>query len=451
MEVHFESDHIWITGVPPTLESLLLKPVHINRIGKRGRKIGVSHIRFFWKEGTIIKGLLGGFPAIRTLSEKLSLSPKIILNAPIFRLGKGQLKPMMTLRDYQLDAFNAWRKTMTGTVVFPTGAGKTYVGLYAISTGLRTLVLVPTIDLVYQWASKIQKVYGIIPGILGESRREFRGVTVSTYASAAKLLKNGVRAIRKFSLIVFDECHHAPAETMVFVTNNIPAPFRLGLSATLKRADGNEHVVYYILGNVVYSATYEELARRGYLAPLSIKTIKVPMTTEEYRNYRAEKSVIKKLEVLSLVAAKKAMLERLLASAPNAKCIIYCPTKNAAEQISIYLRRVGYNTELLHGEINKKERKQILSRFKRGESRILVTVNVLDEGVDVPDANMAIMLGGFGSGRQLVQRAGRLARPVKGKKSKMYILVATCKGAKTLDEILNKKRFKEARMILGKI
>jgi len=115
-----------------------------------------------------------------------------------------------TLRKYQEDSLDKWRRAgMRGVIVIPTGGGKTVIALRAIYE-LResTLILVPTIDLMNQWARNVKEVLGITPGMLGGGIQNVLPVTVATYDSA---LTRITHIGNRFSLLIADECHHLPA------------------------------------------------------------------------------------------------------------------------------------------------------------------------------------------------------------------------------------------------
>jgi len=151
----------------------------------------------------------------------------------------------LVLRDYQQQAVQNWEKSsMRGCVVLPTGAGKTAIGINAIQkVNASTLVVVPTIDLMEQWANSISKYLsvngtqnkqGISIGKLGGGEDDLQAITVATYDSAylrASSIGN------QFKLIIFDEVHHLPAPGYRLIAEQFVAPYRLGLTATIERED----------------------------------------------------------------------------------------------------------------------------------------------------------------------------------------------------------------------
>src|SRR3984893_1715869 len=145
-----------------------------------------------------------------------------------------QLEP----RPYQEEALTRWlAEGSAGVVVLPTGAGKTLVAAMAIhETGLWTLAIVPTLDLLQQWRNALAATLNVSAddiGIFGGGEKEVKPITIITYDSAAL----NPRELERFGLFIFDECHHLPAPTYRLIAESAFPPLRLGLSATPERSD----------------------------------------------------------------------------------------------------------------------------------------------------------------------------------------------------------------------
>jgi superfamily II DNA or RNA helicase len=211
------------------------------------------------------------------------------LVTPGVRAAHGLARPAtlaLTPRPYQEEAVTAWsRQGGRGVVVLPTGAGKTVVALtVAARLGLRTLVVVPTIELLHQWRTGLAQKLGYPldeVGIVGGGKRTVRDLTVITYDSAAM----PSRRLDGFGLLVVDEVHHLPARAYRGIAGKVNAPFRLGLSATPERSDDGHEALGALVGPVVFRRSPAELSRDRYIASYKEKRIFVDLTSDEQIRY----------------------------------------------------------------------------------------------------------------------------------------------------------------------
>ncbi|KPV53718.1 type III restriction endonuclease subunit R, partial [Kouleothrix aurantiaca] len=202
-----------------------------------------------------------------TLDEQTTIEPLPGTADAQDMAGGFRTKLALTPRPYQDDALAAWLAAEgRGVVVLPTGAGKTVLALMATARlGLRTLVVVPTIELLYQWRDAMIERLGVAKsnvGILGDGHRELRPITISTYASAAM----PEAPIAGTGLLICDEAHHLPSPSYSVIPARCGAPYRLGITATPERSDGAENALYRLMGPVVYQRTPAELSADGHLA-----------------------------------------------------------------------------------------------------------------------------------------------------------------------------------------
>ena len=375
------------------------------------------------------------------------------------------------LRDYQHEAFLSWLdKGCKGIVVLPVAAGKTYIAYKAISNlKVKTLILVPTIDLISQWVEGLSKNLGLNKediGVLGGGRKEIKEITVSTYDSAYLNIDS---IMLNFGLIVADECHHAVSEKFREIFYFNIAPYRLGLTATPIRQDELHRLYPAIIGPIVYTKTSEELQRRGYLAKHREERIFVDLTWNELKEYNklmqkyeeycnrvipnikdplerfrkvvelaykdpeakeALKARLKARQIALNAERKIKVLEKLLKKYADEKVIIFSRYTDIIREIS----KRFFIPKILH-DTPKEERNVILKLFKEGKITKIATAMALDEGVDVPDASVAIIISGTGSSREYIQRLGRILRP-KDKEAKLIELITR----KTLDVYLSERR-----------
>ncbi|BDC18178.1 DEAD/DEAH box helicase family protein [Acidianus sp. HS-5] len=376
----------------------------------------------------------------------------------------------LTLRDYQAKALFFWnRARRRGIVVLPTGAGKTSIGIKAIAkVKASTIIIVPTIDLLDQWYDNIQEFLNYSPGRVGGGYDELKAITVITYDSAYTRVEE---IGNKFAFVIFDEVHHLPSEGYSQMAQMLASPYRLGLTATPEREDSKHRLLPDLVGPIVFRLKTSDLAGK-YLAEFEIRKIYVSLTDEEKNRYdelrRKLKEFLasKKMRLDSLYSfhrfvklasrdqeAREALLawHNALRIAVNSRAKIEKLREllneydNEKNKIIIFTRDVemaySISREFLIPVVtyktSKDERSEILRKFKEGKYSVIVASSVFDEGVDVPDANIGILLGGYGTSRQMLQRLGRILRK-KEENNKALLIEIITKG--TSDYNLSKRR-----------
>lgn len=358
-------------------------------------------------------------------------------------------------RDYQEQALEAWRKNRRrGVVVLPTGAGKSFVAILAIRDRPRsTLVVAPTIDLMNQWHDLLVTYFGVEVGIVGGGSYEIHDLTVTTYDSAYIHLGNlGAR----FGLVIFDECHHLPSPSYAVSAKLALAPFRLGLTATPERPDGRHVILDRLIGEVVYHKDIHDMAGE-YLASYQTETVMVDLDDEEWEIYneaRAQYRGFCKKEGISLggqngwkrfiIATSKSdegrkafaawRTQRKIALATPRKLLVLRDLLRqhnedrvlvfTNDNATVYTISKEFLIPAITHQTKTKERHETLSRFNSGIYPIIVTSKVLNEGVNVPEANIAVVLSGSGTVREHVQRLGRILRKVGDKTAILYEVIA---------------------------
>src|SRR5437763_1112422 len=190
---------------------------------------------------------------------------------------------------HQSEAVDTWWKAGgRGLVVLPTGTGKTFVAILAIKrAGRPALVVTPTIDLIHQWYNELVAYFGEPVGLLGGGYYDLQTLTVTTYDSAHIHLE---RWAHKYGLLVLDECHHLPGASYSNIALGALAPYRLGLTATPERTDGQESVYPGLVGPIVYRKEIREL-KGDFLAVYRTERIYVDLAPEELEHYLTTREI----------------------------------------------------------------------------------------------------------------------------------------------------------------
>jgi superfamily II DNA or RNA helicase len=369
-------------------------------------------------------------------------------------------------RPFQAASVAAWQANeRCGVIVLPTGAGKTHVATMAIEICKRqTLVVVPTLDLMNQWYDLLVSTFNAEIGLIGGGFYEIGAITVTTYASA---FRHQERLGNQFGLVIFDEAHHLPSEGYKYAAEFAIAPFRLGLTATPERTDGGEDFLEELIGKFVFRLEAQQLAGE-YLADYIIERVEVDLSDEERLAYARERAVYtdfrraknlpygqegwrmflihsarsedgrramkayRNYKKIALGTESKIhVLQDLLVRHKHDKVLIF-----TAENEMVYRISNDYLIPAITHETNVKERKFWLDAFNHGDVLALATSKVLNEGVNIPDASVAIILSGSGSSREHIQRLGRILRKKGDKQAILYEVVTR----NTTEEYTSQKR-----------
>jgi superfamily II DNA or RNA helicase len=367
-----------------------------------------------------------------------------------------QMKGNVELRSYQNEALDKWQAAgKRGVLVLPTAAGKTFIALKAVDLlKVQTLIVVPTLDLLDQWKKRVRDCLGVEVGVVGGGENAVRMVTVATYDSAyAQAAQLG----NKFLFLIFDEVHHLASPGYMQIAEMYIAPYRMGLTATYERSDQRHTLLPLLVGDPVYSVSVEELTAGKHLSNYTYEKVSVELTAEEqqtydvqmviFKKYLAERHIVlktafdfqrfimttgrdshareallarnKALKIAVNSTAKLDLLSKKLETYKNEKTLIFTLYNDLVYTVSrrFLIPAVTHQTP-------REERREILANFGSGKYKVIVTSQVLDEGVDVPDAAVGIVLGGTGSRREYVQRLGRLLRKKEGKTAKLLEIIS---------------------------
>jgi superfamily II DNA or RNA helicase len=375
-------------------------------------------------------------PSARERARELSrLGPRIVLWEgrdlvdSYDRLATERL-PERTLRPYQARAFEALSESLASTdralVILATGLGKTVVGGEVIARHLadkpegQVLIVAHQKSLVEQLE---RAMWHHLPKtvrtqLLTEDERtsDLHGVTCATVASALTYVRGGYRP----TLVMVDEAHHV-AESGQFadLLTEIDSVPRFGVTATPWRGDRFDIQQWF--GEPSFTLGIEEGMRLGYLADTRYRLFADNIDWDFVREMSEHGYTIKDLNArLFLPDRDEAVRDELIdvwAQVRQPRAIVFCRGIEHAERMAGVLDGIPQwkGAMALHAELPKREQQQRLLRFRTGEIPILTAVDILNEGVDVPDVNIIVFARVTHSRRIFVQQLGRGLRLRTGK------------------------------------
>ncbi len=356
---------------------------------------------------------------------------------------------------YQREALLAWQQAqMRGSVILPTGAGKSFVAVRAIQLVNRSaIVACPTLDLLHQWYSILRNAFSTEIGVYYGGEKIVLPLTVTTYHSLADL---AAAYGHHFKCLILDESHHATAPSFGEGALMTPAPVRLGLTATYpseqEQSDGRWRLDE-LIGPIVFSLKIDDLIGEQ-LALYRTQRIRVSLTPAEREQYERDtllymgfvkgQGLIKRYGAnwlhafLALSAKDPVAREAFLARQRVGRLLAGCQGKmlaverllreHQAEQSLIFTEnnevayRIArqYLLPIITHQTPAHERKELLDGFRGKRYRAIVTTRVLNEGVDIPEAKVALILGGTAGAREYIQRLGRILRKVENREAVLY-------------------------------
>jgi len=385
------------------------------------------------------------------------------------------------LRAWQAEALAAWERAgRIGVVEAVTGTGKTQVGIEAaagqLALGGKALIVVPTVALLDQWLTSFQREYP-------SGRVGLRGGGHSTSFAESDVIVTTIQSAHTLpapadGLLVADECHRYGGEKW-FTSLDPRYSARLGLSATYERGDdGDERLAALFGSEPVYHIGYERAIADDIVARFRLAFVGVPLDVDERFEYNeaskasrtafgrlvhtfglepepfagfmrqvavardgewgsdpagARKAAIsythnfqKQRNIVAESRSKASRLRDLLPVAERAAgTLVFTQTKQAAVDAAELFDSVGAGAAAVYGGMRPGDREKVLESFGTGGKSVLAAPRVLDEGIDVPEADLGIVVSASNSKRQMIQRMGRvLRRKPDGRPARFVILFA---------------------------
>ncbi len=339
------------------------------------------------------------------------------------------------LRPYQEDVTDRFRQALLDTgrsqIVLATGLGKTIVMAEVVADLLRddriedgrVLVLAHTKPLVDQlhrtfWF-QLPKWVATQHVVEGEFPTYWDGITFATVQSALANLER----LPRFGLVLVDEAHHIGANMFQQTIGELNPPMLGGVTATPWRGDGYD--IDEILGPPLVKIGIAEGLQQGFLSEVDYRLLADNLDWETVQTLSKHHYSINQLNKRLIIPTRDEeaarVVKQVFEEEKRRAGIVFSPTIVHAESFAAMLRRYGFRAEAISSETEPRERDVLMSRFRAGQLHFVTTVDLFNEGVDVPDVDMLIFLRATHSRRIFVQQLGRGLRISQGK-SKVVVL-----------------------------
>jgi DNA excision repair protein ERCC-3 len=313
------------------------------------------------------------------------------------------------LREYQSEWVDRFLEQKSGVLVAPPGSGKTVAALGILSEiGGETLILVPSRELAGQWRAELLRHTDLTEEQIGEyhgGTKNIRPVTIATYQTAGMDRHRSLFDSREWGLLVFDEAHHIPSDVFRR-TADLQSRHRLGTTASAVREDDREEEIFTLIGPPL-GTDWGALFDAGHVVEPEVEIRYVPWRDDDAENEWAAADRREKRQLAASNPAKVDGVRRLREDHPDARTLIFVDYIDQGQELEAAL-----GIPFVSGETRHHVRQRLFEEFRQGNREALILSRIADEGIDLPNAELAIVASGLGgSRRQGTQRAGRTMRP----------------------------------------
>lgn len=346
---------------------------------------------------------------------------------------------MITLTQTQQQSYNAWKETNRAVIILPTGMGKTVIAMKVLENpDYKTVcIVVPTKHLQKQWKDELLK----------HDLLDHRITTVETIQSLHKY-KN-----MHYDILIYDEAHHSVSEKWLDLLNNNKFDNILMLTATLDRDDNRQELLKKYNLQIIQFGDYQNGIQENLVSNYEI--INIPVNLEPWEEENLKKinlfinnnfktfnnnfnnvklqiktnttaqelmrCFLKRKEILNNAISKLEKTYKILSENDFTKAIIFTEYIEFADKIYQYLLNSNeFDPCLYHSKIKTKAKN--LQLFKDGTYNIIICAKALDEGLNTPEADLAIIVSASSQQRQTIQRIGRVLRYQENKSAKIFNL-----------------------------
>jgi superfamily II DNA or RNA helicase len=362
---------------------------------------------------------------------------------PVSTLALEMPAPSLPLRPYQAQAIEAIgaaeaRGVTRPLVVLPTGGGKTVVFSHLVTQRPgRSLILAHRDELISQAAAKLTAVSGSLDIGIVKAAQDDTGARV-VVASVQTLAKAGrLERLGRFSTVIVDEAHHAVARIYLNILERLGCmadngALTVGFTATAGRSD--KVGLGAVWQEIAYQRGIVQMIAEGYLCDVKAMQIGGDFNLENAKVRAGDYTDASLAAELERSDAINAAADAYVRYAKDRLGVAFTPTIATAHALAAALTRKGIRAEAVDGEMPLEQRRAILGRLHRGETRVVPNAQVLTEGWDEPAVSCALMLRPTKSAPFFVQMAGRVLRPFIGTLggrpySKEDALILDCSGS----------------------
>ena len=329
----------------------------------------------------------------------------------------------MQLRGYQQRAIDdlrdAYRSGSRAPLLcLPTGGGKTIIftaiAQSAVARGRQVLILVHRRELLHQASRKLTAI-GLDHGLIAA------GITATEHPVRVASVQTLVRRLPAMdwqpSLVIIDEAHHASAGSWARILQQWPDAYRLGVTATPCRLDGRGLSTAF--DSLVQGPTVADLTAAGYLSPARIYAPPVVADLSGLRRRAGDYAIDQAATAMDCPTVTGDAIAHYQRLAGAQRAIAFCCSIAHAESVARSFNAAGINAATLLG--NTPDRDAVVAAFDAGTVQVLVTVDVVSEGFDIPAASCAILLRPTQSLGLFLQQVGRVLRPAPGKSQALIL------------------------------
>ena len=367
----------------------------------------------------------GAMDRIREFLESRGYTIHAIYDRSL-KLERLKLDLKLELRPYQVKAADALANSGNGILRGPCGSGKTVILLGAIARLKQpTLIIVHTEALMRQWASMISEWLGFVPGKLGgKNKTTVRPITIGMQQTIWRHAKDDPAWAKEFGCIVGDEVHHWAARTFQIAADMFPAAYRIGASASEKRKDGMEYLIYDTFGPCLHEIYREDLVEIKKLLPIKMYLVKTDYEDLDYLEEIEMGSNANWVGMINRITEdpdrNALILKTVLAvldKDPTHRVLMLTERVKACTDWQEIIQSCGHKCGIMVGGSENKETVQSsITQLRHGSIRVAVGTKIADEGLDIPQLTHVILTCPVHNHpKRLEQMAGRAARTYEGK------------------------------------